>query len=116
LDVGGRKDEVFSVTFITGRSIRRSALQCPTVYSRVKFLISHIMADPAVHFLEPFGMRKLFNVCIDMARNAVQVLVDRLCKFLEIHIQRDGPALPSGGQVRIFMTYCTVFIRLGSEK
>jgi hypothetical protein len=116
LDVGGRKDVVFSVTFITGWGVRSSALQSSTMYSRVKILISHIMADAAVHFFKSFGMRELFNVCIHVAGCAVQVFVNRVCIFLKVHIERNSPALPFGSEIRILMTYRTVFIRLRREK
>lgn len=116
LDVGGRKYEVISVTFIAARGIRSSPLQSLSVDSGKKFLIRLIMADPAVHSLESFGVGELLDFRIHVAGCAVKVFVDRFRKFLEVHIERDSPALPSCGKVRILVTDRTVFVRLSSEE
>jgi hypothetical protein len=59
---------------------------------------------------------ELLDFCIHVAGCAIKVFVDRFRKFLEVHIERDGPALPSCGKVKILVTYRTVFVRLSSEK
>ncbi|MBA7618022.1 hypothetical protein ES703_25341 [subsurface metagenome] len=78
LDVGGRKDVVFSVTFIAARGIRSSPLQSLSVDSGKKFLIRLIMADPAVHSFESFGMGELLDFRIHMTGCAVKVIVNGL--------------------------------------
>jgi len=78
LDVCGRKDVVLSVTFIAARGIRSSPLQSPSVDSGKKFLIRLIMADPAVHSLETFGVGELLDFRIHMTGCAVKILVNGL--------------------------------------
>jgi hypothetical protein len=70
-DIGAGEDVVFSMTFMTGRSMGGSSPQSSSMDAGIKFFIGDIMTHPTIHPFEAFWMGEFLDICILMAVDTI---------------------------------------------